>query len=132
LKQAIENHLKSTKSKQQKKRLTCNEANEKAMRLARSDSSFARAPTIRRWAKAIGCSTGLVSKLPFWQKCKAKLGSKESAKRPKVVAFTKPLEDTLGQDDPELKRLIEEQEADCEPSSLDNTPKYPRSRRHKL
>jgi hypothetical protein len=104
-------------------------ANAKAMKLAQSDTSFAEAPRVRRWAKAIGCSTGLVSALPFWKACQKKIGKVNAAKKPKVVALTDVVAATVGQLDPELERLISEQQADSEPSPLDPVRRRPRSRR---
>jgi hypothetical protein len=96
-------------------------ANAKAMELAKKDSSFAENPSPTQWSKAIGCSKGLVAKLPFYQHCRDKYGTPG---KPKVVSLT---EDAVAEVESHeiLKELIQEQDADMktDPSPLDETPR---------
>jgi hypothetical protein len=110
--------------------MTVQEANDKAMRLAKADRFFVKRPQ-REWAKAIGCSAGLVAKLPLWRETMQLTGRgrENSGPSPKVVSLTGRLEASVGEDDPELKRLMAEQEADMEPSPCADDP--PDARRPK-
>jgi hypothetical protein len=100
------------------------EANNRAMSLARADSEFVENCSVRKWAEAIGCSTGLVLKLPFYQQCseRADTSRKGKAKRPEIVALTKAVEARAGCEDKDLERLVAEQEGDFEPSPLAADP----------
>ena len=106
------NQSAAPKGERTPKRMVQDEANAKAMKLAKADTRFAKAPTVRRWAKAIGCSTGLVVKLPFWLECQKRLGKSNRSAKPKSVSLTDGVTATLGQNDPELERLIGEQKTD--------------------
>lgn len=70
--------------------------------------------TIRKLAKAIGCSTGLVGKLPAWTAYQDGLRRKKSPSSPIAVSLTDRVLTTKGQYDPELAKLIGEQRADDE------------------
>jgi hypothetical protein len=108
-------------------KMTKDDANQKAISLATANPSFLKM-TLRGWAAAIGCSTGLVTKLPLWQATIKKTGRGRSGRTPapKTVSFTPALEATIGtrddSDDERLKQLVEEQRADYEPSPLDVDP----------
>jgi hypothetical protein len=114
-----------------RRRMTAKEANEKALRLAKADPNFVKQPSCRRWADKIGCSTGLVQSLPFWQETMAKTGRGRKGKghAPKACSLTKNIEAVVGEDDEgseaaEIKQnqLIAEQKADSEPSPLEDDP----------
>ena len=93
---------------------TKEEANIAAMKIAAEDHAFAARANRTDWARRIGCSRDLVYELPFVEKCVQQTG--------KVVSFTDKLEAITGQEDEQLKALIEEQEAvqRDDPSPLDN------------
>jgi hypothetical protein len=115
-----------------RKRMTVEEANQRAVQLAKAKRTFVLC-SLREWAEAIGCSTGLVPKLPLWQKT-MKRTSQSRADRtsvPKVVHTSESLDAVTGEGDRDevLNRLIAEQEADKEPSSLDNDPPDSRPKR---
>jgi hypothetical protein len=57
----------------QSRRMTVSEANDEAMRLAKADRFFVQR-SLREWAEAIGCSEGLVAKLPLWRKTMKQTG----------------------------------------------------------
>ncbi len=88
--------------------ITVAEANERAMELARKDPGFVRKKQ-REWAKEIGCSVGLVGKLPFWcQMMKMSgRGRKDKPKQPKAVSLTDAVLASHGQEDEALQKLIE-------------------------
>jgi hypothetical protein len=113
-----------------KRRMTKDEANATAMRLAEADRFFVHRP-LREWAKAIGCSMGLVAKLPFWLTTMEQTGRSQKGRvpLPKAVSLTSNLEAVVGDDDAELRRLMDEQQADAEPSPLDDDPPNARPRR---
>lgn len=105
-----------------KRRMTQKEANQKALLLAKRDRSFVLR-SVRQWAKAIGCSAGLVSKLPYWVETRDKRRrAKGPGKGPKTISLTAGLEAVTGQGDRDeaLRQLISEQEADYEPSPLED------------
>lgn len=100
-----------------KSRMTLDQANAKAMKLAKADRSFVH-KSQRQWAKAIGCSSGLVAKLPFWLKTMKKSGRGKNGKAPgapKAIPLTPALAATLseGEKDQELQRLVDEQHRDA-------------------
>jgi hypothetical protein len=98
---------------QSKRTLTVEEANEKAMKLAKADHRFVH-KSQREWAKALGCSVGLVAKLPFWKATMKQSGRGKGEKKPKAV----PMSDEgwamvgEGERDECLRKLIDEQERD--------------------
>jgi hypothetical protein len=98
-------------------RMTVEEANEKAMDLAKADRFFVQRP-LREWAEAIGCSEGTVAKLTLWRETMKATGRGRSGRvaPPKAVSLTGNLEAGIGDEDANLKRLIAEQAADAEPS----------------
>jgi hypothetical protein len=51
----------------EKERMTAEAANERAKELVEERGEVFLLATAREWAEAIGCSLGLVSKLPMWQ-----------------------------------------------------------------
>jgi hypothetical protein len=120
--------------------VTREKANKRAMELAQADPSFVDR-TQREWARAIGCSDGLVAQLPFWQATMERTGrgKPKSAAAPKVVSLTRAVEATTGEGtrDEVLNRLIAQQDADYEPSPLeedlpDSKPRRVRAPRKKL
>jgi hypothetical protein len=65
--------------------MTRDKANRKAMELAAADPEFVKGSE-REWAERIGCSVGLVNRLPFWQKTMQRLGRGRPAAAPQVGA----------------------------------------------
>ncbi len=106
-----------------RKRMDRDTANARAMELAASDPDFVRNPSVRKWAQEIGCSTGLVTNLPFWIRTMELTGRgrKDKAKTSAVQSFSKEMESTAVADT-ELQRLVDEQHSDYEPSPLDENP----------
>jgi hypothetical protein len=121
------------------KRMTIEEANRKAMDLARKKKEFFLLSE-RRQASLIGCACATWRKTPFYKK--AKVEKTKVAKRmaegnlpasTAVVSLTDELEAVTGKGrrDEVLQQLIEEQKADNEPSPLDeDRPKKVHSRKH--
>lgn len=96
--------------------MSCEEANAKARELLKADAAFAD-KSQRDWSREIGCSVGLVCKLPMWR---AVMKRRPKGRKPKAVALTDKLEATIGKDDEALQDLIGEQQADDEPSPLED------------
>jgi hypothetical protein len=103
-----------------KPRMSKESADKTARGLAAREPEFKKA-TSREWAKRIGCSTGLVSKLPLWIELHPEPRQKRGG-RPKAVGLTSKVEASVGSRDEELDRLVKEQLADAEPSPLDDSP----------
>jgi hypothetical protein len=102
--------------------MTMAEANDKAMKLAKQKRSFVH-QSQREWAEAIGCSTGLVAKLPLWKETVKRTGrarGKGSNRKPKAV----PMKDegwnmaSKGERDETLRQLIDEQQQDDRQTKL--------------
>lgn len=73
--------------------ITSHEANVKARELLDSDADF-RDKGQREWAKAIGCSVGLVANLPAWRAIMEETGrsrktAANASERPKAVSLTR-------------------------------------------
>jgi len=71
------------------------------------------------------CSTETIHGLPAWrayQEALQRRGLKGKKKKPKAVGLTDKVEATIGESDPALEKLIEQQEADSEPSPLEADP----------
>jgi hypothetical protein len=101
-------------------KLTLKQANAEAMRLAESDPSFVH-KSQREWAAAIGCADGQVTKMPFWREVAARTGRdlKGKGRKPRVVSLTDKALAATADPQAELNCLIREQQADAEPSPLD-------------
>lgn len=110
-----------------KRKMSKEEANERAIQLTEADPSFLD-KSLREWAAAIDCSEGLVVKLRLWKETMKRTGrgKRGRARVPKAVSLTRGLEATFegskGDAPDELERLIEEQRADAEPSPLEDDP----------
>ncbi len=111
-------HERSTgeKSRQPPSRVTKNEANITARELLRQNPNA----TVRQLAKGVGCSTGLVSKLPAWKAVKEQRDIGRQPKKTVTFALTKKMELTIGVEDKQLAKLIAEQQADSEQSPLED------------
>jgi hypothetical protein len=112
-------------------RLTLEQANEKAMQLAEADPQFIH-KTQRQWARAIGCATGQIAKLPLWREVAKETGRDRTGKRkrPRVVSLTERVLAKTADPQAELNRLVAEQRRDDEPSPLEE--ERPRARvRHR-
>jgi hypothetical protein len=96
--------------------VTKDEANIKARDFLRQHPDA----TSRELATGIGCSTGLVSKLPAWQAVKEQRDKGRQPKKVGTMALTPKMEQVVGVGDEALAKLISEQEADAEPSPLVN------------
>jgi hypothetical protein len=90
------------------------EANIKAREFLRQNPNA----TSRELATGIGCSSGLVSKLPAWQAVKEQRDKGRQPKKSGNVSLTPAMERTIGVEDESLAKLIREQDADAEPSPL--------------
>ncbi len=66
------------------RRMSKEEANEKAIELGKKDRFFLQRP-LREWADAIGCSEGLVVKLTLWREKMKRTGKARGTAAPKVV-----------------------------------------------
>lgn len=123
-------HTASLTGKIPRRKMTQGEANEAAKELIREDKGFAMKQA-REWAAAIGCSLGIVNKLPIWKACMEQRRKAAPPKAPKAVSLTTRLEniiDSRGKmgrnvamtnGDGELEKLIREQQGDFEPSPMD-------------
>jgi hypothetical protein len=120
-KAVAESTLTSDLPPKKTRRMTAKQANTKAMELARKDRSFV-SRSLREWSKAIGCSVGLVVKLPLWKATMTRYGRGQEDKlpAPKALSLTSNLEATLRE--AELEELIADHNADFEPSVLDDDP----------
>jgi hypothetical protein len=95
-----------------KRAMTKEEANAEAMRLAKRDPSFVH-KTQRQWAKAIGCSVGLVARLPLWKQVMERTDRGRGKGKPRAVgSLTPEVLATAHAAEPEevLHRLAEEEE----------------------
>ena len=90
--------------------MTKKEANDRAIQLAEVDHAFIRGGQ-REWSERIGCSTGLISKLPFW-KVVAEQTGRARRERPRVIALTAKALATTADPSAELERLKAEQRID--------------------
>src|SRR5262249_9592521 len=110
---------------QDRRPMTADEANQKAMELAKADRFFIQRSQ-REWAKLIGCSVGLVAELPLWRETMKRTGRgrKNRTPAPKVVSLTSELEAVTGEGEQDgvLKKLLADHKADSEPSPLDDDP----------
>jgi hypothetical protein len=110
--------------------MTVEEANRKAMELAKLLKQDFFSLSERKQAKRIGCSWGTWRKTTFYKQAKKKGRRSQRAKgeraagSPSVSSLTGNLEAAIGEGhrDEVLNQLIVEQEADHEPSPLDNDP----------
>jgi hypothetical protein len=104
---------KETDAPRPKRTLTVEEANEKAKQLANADRSFVH-KTQRQWAQAIGCSVGLVAKLPLWKTAMRQSGRGKGEKKPKAVPLSEQGWSMAGEGerDEVLRQLIDEQQRD--------------------
>jgi hypothetical protein len=96
--------------------VTKDEANIKARDFLRQHPNA----TSRELAAGIGCSTGLVSKLPAWKAVKEQRDKGRQPKKAGNIALTPKMEQVVGVEGDALAKLISEQEADAEPSPLVN------------
>jgi hypothetical protein len=117
---------KEQKLPDQTRRMTVEEANTKAMKLARKMRAGFFALSERQQAKQIGCSWQTWSRTPFYRKAQAKrpAGKRSKPPSPKTESLTAGREAVTGEGDKDevLQQLIAEQEADKEPSPLETAP----------
>ena len=108
--------------------ITVAEANKTAMELAKKHPAFVKGGA-REWAVAIRkatgktCSIATVGATRLWQKTMRTTGrGRTRGKAPKAVTLTDGLESVVGEGKRHevLQGLIAEQEADFEPSPLDD------------
>jgi hypothetical protein len=115
-----------------RRRVSLDEANAAARVHLRRNPKLAA----RELAAKIGCSSGLVCKLPAWQAVEQKRKSLRGSKRPKAVRLPKNGDIGEGRSnraaqrdkDLVLNELIAEQNADYEPSPLEDDPPERRRR----
>ena len=103
-----------------RKGMTVEEANEKAMQLARELRAGFFALSERQQAKLIGCSWATWKKAPFYPHAQGKrpAGQRKKPPSPKAESLTAGREGVTGEGDKNevLQKLIDEHEADKEPS----------------
>lgn len=114
-------HAQKTKQK-----ITAEEANLRA----RDALKNPKLRTCRKLAKAIGCSSGLVSKLPVWRAYQEKLKTERQSGKT-AHSLTKGILANLGGKDPTLEQLISEQGKDWEDSPLVSQERNRQRRRRK-
>ncbi len=105
---AIREQNVDARPKAKTNRISRQEANICARKLLKDNPNL----TIRKLAKEIPCSIGLVSKLPVWKAIVEERKKHGKPAVPKAVRLTDKMEKTLGQEDESLKKLIGEQDAD--------------------
>jgi hypothetical protein len=117
-------------------RMTVEAANRKGMQLAKQYKQRFFAFSIRQQADLIGCSFGTWTKTPFYKQAKKRRrhqrpAGKQGACSPSTASLTGNLEATVGKGerDEVLNQLIAEQEANQEPSPLDDDPPDDRPKR---
>jgi hypothetical protein len=108
-------------------RMTVDDANEKALKLARKLRLGFFALSERQQARQIGCSWTTWQKTKFYKKAKVmRPGVKKSKPRsPKTESLTAGREEVIGEGERNeiLEQLIAEAQADNEPSPLENRPR---------
>jgi hypothetical protein len=118
------------------KRMTHDEANSKAMKLAKKMKKKFFALSRREQAELIGCSFATWKKTEFFKTAERRRPAKAPRKpsSPKTVSLTNKVEAVTGEGgrDQVLKGLIAEQEADKEPSPLDSADQRQTHFRKKL
>jgi hypothetical protein len=77
--------------------------------------------TLRELKEHIGCSEGLVAKLPVWKATMERRKMARPIKEAKVVSLTPRMQEITGVGDA-LESLVAEQAEDHEPSPLENDP----------
>ncbi len=110
--------------------ITADEANKAAMKLAKQDPAFVIGG-VRDWAAAIRgatgktCSIATIEATRLWRETMKVTGrGRTRGKAPKAVALTDNMESVVGEGgkDEVLKKLIAQQDADYEPSPIDDDP----------
>jgi hypothetical protein len=96
-------------------------ANKIAMDLVEKERQKFLELSERKQATRIGCSWQTWQRTLLYQILKLKRPARKPSS-PKTVSLTATLEAVTGEDDRELQRLIDEQEADKEPSPLEPDP----------
>jgi hypothetical protein len=123
----------SAQPAKRKKRMTVKEANDRATKLAQKWRKAFFAMSERQQANEIGCSWSTWKKTDFYSKAQAKRpqAKRSNLSSPKAISFTPALEAVEGEGsrDEVLNNLIAEQEADREPSPLEERPRKVYSRK---
>ncbi|MHC4063595.1 MAG: hypothetical protein ACYSUI_03710 [Planctomycetota bacterium] len=98
--------------------ISADEANQKAREILKHDPNITRDCL----AAKIGCATGTVSSLGAWkavqERRKEEREENRKARPPQAVSLTPKLQSVVGEDDDALKKLVQDQHADSEPSPL--------------
>jgi hypothetical protein len=113
---------KSQREKRSRPRTLSDEYNIKARSYLHSNRKRERTAepvTVRELAEAVGCSEGKATMLPAWRALMEKRNERAKPKKPRAISLTNSVLATEGHEDEALKRLVEEHEADWEPSPLD-------------
>jgi hypothetical protein len=102
---------RSGDTSRQKPRMSKDEANGIARHLLTQDRSFAE-KSAREWSSEIGCSLGLVSKLPLWKAVQERKPARGKGARPMAVAHIEGVHSLEGDAPPAdvLNGLILDQE----------------------
>jgi len=106
-------------------RISRKEANLKGRKIIERKKSI----SARDLADEIGCSLGMISKLGCWQAIQEERKKRHKPAPPKAVNFSDKLEAMIGEDDPELRELIDDQAQDDEGSPLGVRAKSARIRK---
>jgi hypothetical protein len=115
-----------------KQGMTAEEANRKAMELVKKMKKVFFALSEREQAKLIGCTWRTWSKTEFYKTAKKKKPRQHPARgAPRTVSLSPAMEAVTGEGGREetLNKLIAEQEADHEPSPLEEDPPGDRPRK---
>lgn len=107
------------------KRISMAEANLKA----REYLEKCQDAKLRELAQGIECSTGLVCKLPAWKAVQEERRKHRKPKAPRAVALSEKVIAKEKCRDEALDRLLREQEADSEPSPLEDAARPLRTRK---
>jgi len=117
----------------QKKPMKTQEANDKAMKLARKLRKAFFFLSENQQAEMIGCSWQTWARTKFYEEAQKKRpgGKRRKVSSPKTVSLTSELEAVTGEGDKEevLQALIADHNADAEPSPLETRPRKIHSRK---
>ena len=116
--------VKGSKVTTNPQRWTKDEANRRAEEIGRQDESFLKNPSAVEWHERIGCSVGLVYKLPLF---KENHQAKRLSARPKVERSIWDDEPSHTIDDQKLQDLIAESKVEirADPSPLSSSGRQP-------
>ena len=111
-----------------------NKANSKEIMAAREEKAWdiynnKTGTDIYAWAEILGCSVATVSGLLAWKEFQSQKKKNAPGKKLKGVNFSDGMQQVVGQEDPSLKAIMEDQKRDFESSPLDPNGQSPIHRR---